>query len=138
TPLTTLRGYIEVFEDELAGKLTPEMSGFMHKMQASAQQLTSFVSNILNVARVEEDQLFLQLREEDWGKTLKAIIDDMALRAQVRGKTLEYNIPASLPTAAIDNISMYEVVSNLIDNAIKYSDKNNRIVVRTFLRDDGM
>lgn len=137
TPLTMLRGYIEVFEDELGGKLTPELNGFMQKMQASAQQLTAFVSNILNVARVEEDQLFLQLHEEDWRATLKNIIEDMSLRAQVRGKKLEYNIPAELPSAAIDSVSMYEVVSNLIDNAIKYSDKSERIVIRTYLRDDG-
>lgn len=138
TPLTMLRGYIEVFEEELGGKLTPELNGFMQKMQASAQQLTAFVGNILNVARVEEDQLFLQLGEEDWGETLMGIINDMALRASVRGKKLEYNIQPNLPAAAIDKVSMYEVVSNLIDNAIKYSDKSERIVVRSYLRDDGL
>lgn len=138
TPLTMLRGYIEVFEEELEGKLTPELNDFMQKMHASAQQLTTFVSNILNVARVDENQLYLQLHEDDWGKTLKSIIEDMALRAQVRGKTLEYNIPPNLPAAAIDKVSMYEVVSNLIDNAIKYSGDSQRIVVRTYLRDDGL
>lgn len=137
TPLTMLRGYIEVFEDELDGKLSPELNGFMQKMQASAQQLTTFVSNILNVARVEEDQLFLQLHEAEWDKTLLSIINDMALRAQVRGKKLEYNIQPNLPKAAVDPVSMYEVVSNLIDNAIKYSGTNERIIVRTYLRDDG-
>ncbi len=138
TPLTMLRGYIEVFEDELDGKLSPELAGFMQKMQASAQQLTTFVSNILNVARVEEDQLFLQLHEDDWGATLLSIINDMAMRAQVRGKKLEYNIPSNLPKAAVDSVSMYEVVSNLIDNAIKYSEGSDRIVIRTYLRDDGL
>lgn len=137
TPLTMLRGYIEVFEDELGGKLTPELNSFMQKMQMSAQQLSAFVSNILNVAKVDEDQLFLQLHEEDWGAVLLSIINDMALRAQTHGKKLEYNIQPGLPKVAIDPTSMYEVVSNLIDNAIKYSSNSERIIVRTYLRDDG-
>lgn len=138
TPLTVLRGYIEVFEEELEGKLDPELEGFMHKMQASAQQLTAFVSNILNVARVEENQLFLQLHEENWEKILRSILNDMALRAQVHDKTIEFSIQPDLPTVALDRVSIYEVVGNLIDNAIKYSDKSSQIIVKSYLRDDGM
>src|SRR3954454_20854099 len=66
TPLTLLRGYIEAFEEELQGQLNPQMSDFMQKMSATAQQLTAFVNNILNVARIDDDQLELQLQEEDW------------------------------------------------------------------------
>lgn len=138
TPLTMLRGYIEVFEDELRGKLDPEMTGFVQKMQASAQQLSTFVTNILHVARVESDQLFLELREDDWQKTLTNIINDMALRAQVRGKKLELSIQPNIPPVAIDAVGMYEVMSNLIDNAIKYSANSDRIIIRSYLRDDGM
>ena len=138
TPLTVLRGYIEVFDDELRGKLTPELEGFMHKMQAAAQQLSTFVTNILNVARVEENQLFLNLHEEDWNTILRNIINDMALRAKVHGKTIEFSIQPNLPKVALDRVSIYEVMSNLIDNAIKYSDKSQKIVIRSYLRDDGM
>jgi signal transduction histidine kinase len=57
TPLTLMRGYIEVFDEELDGKLDGELQDFMHKMNAAAQQLSAFVNNILNVARIEGDQL---------------------------------------------------------------------------------
>ncbi len=60
TPLTLLRGYMEVFEDEIGSKLDdPELQSFMLKMRSQAEQLTDFVSNILNVARVDDDQLEL-------------------------------------------------------------------------------
>lgn len=138
TPLTVLRGYIEVFEDELQGKLDPELESFMRKMQASAQQLTTFVSNILNVARVEENQLFLKLSEEDWVTILRSIINDMSLRAQVHKKKIEFSIQPDLPPVAVDRVSIYEVVSNLIDNAIKYSGDSDRIIVRSYMGEDGM
>lgn len=137
TPLTMLRGYIEVLSEELGGKLDPELSGFMKKMEASAQQLASFMSNILNVARVEENQLYLQLKEEKWDMVLRTTLRDMNLRAQVHGKQIVLQIQANLPTAAIDRITISEVIINLVDNAIKYSDKSNKIIVKTYMSKDG-
>lgn len=137
TPLTMLRGYIEVIEEELAGKLDPELNGYMQKMQASAQQLASFVTNILNVTRVEENQLFLQLKEEKWDHVLRETLRNMNLRAQVRGKQIVLQIQPNLPTVAIDQITISEVITNLVDNAIKYSSENPRIVVKTYLGQDG-
>ncbi len=136
TPLTIMRGYIEVFEDELAGKLNAEQKQFMHNMNASSQQLTSIVSNILNVARIEENQLFLQLKEESWRKVMDNAINDMSLRAKVHNKNLVVNIPDDLPTVAVDPVSIYEVIINLLDNAIKYSPGNARITITSTQKDD--
>lgn len=138
TPLTILRGYIEVFEDEVADQLDPEMQDFVHKMHASAQQLSSFVSNILNVARVEEDQLFLQLHRESWDSILNTILDDIDLRAEVNHKRITRHIEANLPPVAVDRTSIYEVVNNLVENAIKYSEDSDEIIVKARRRDDGM
>ncbi|HVS58210.1 MAG TPA: ATP-binding protein [Candidatus Saccharimonadales bacterium] len=138
TPLTLLRGYIEAFEEELSDKLDPQMKDFMFKMSASAQQLTAFVNNILNVARVDDDQLELQLHEEDWPTIIKSAANAMALRAKVRGITLEYSIAPGLPPVGIDRVSIHEVIYNLVDNAIKYSGQSKRIRISTYLTKDGL
>ncbi len=137
TPLTLLRGYIEVFEEELAGKLGPELSDFMLKMQASAQQLTAFVNNILNVAKVEDDQLVLQLHEENWNDIVTKVVNDYKLQASVKHKTIELQLAPGLPTVAADKVSAYEVLGNLLDNAIKYGGNSQKIVVKTALGDGG-
>lgn len=138
TPITLLRGYIEVFGDELQGKLNPELHDFMEKMQASAQQLSAFVNNILNVARVEANQLVLQLSEQNWPEIVKAVGHDLDLRAHIKGKTIEYYIADNLPTVGADRVSAYEVLANLLDNAIKYSNTGQKIVVRSYLTKDGL
>lgn len=135
TPLTIMRGYVEVFEDELSENLNAEQTTFMHNMGASAQQLTSFVSNILNVARVEENALMLRLKEEPWKDVLLGACKDMELRAHVHNKQLVYDIPDNLPTIAVDKVSIYEVIVNLIDNAIKYTHTDEKIVVKTYQKD---
>ncbi len=138
TPLTIMKGYIEVFQDEVAPTLSPEMVGFMHKMQASAQQLTSFVGNILNVARVEDNQLTLTLQKQDWSQILKAAVEDLELRAQVHNIHIELNVADNIPPVAADRISIHEVINNLVDNAIKYSGDSDKIVITSTVNKDGM
>lgn len=135
TPLTIMRGYIEVFDDELGDLLNPEQTAFMHNMGASAQQLTSFVSNILNVARIEENALMLRLKEETWPDILLNACKDMELRAKVHNKQLVYDIAPNLPTAAVDRVSIYEVLANLIDNAIKYTHTDEKITIKSYQKD---
>jgi signal transduction histidine kinase len=138
TPLTLLRGYIDVFEEELGPKLDEELTDFMRKMKAAAQQLAAFTSNVLNVARFESDQLLLKLREEQWAPILKSAVSDMELRAKVRGISLDLQIEDKLPTVGLDPVSIYEVVCNLIDNAIKYSGTSKLITIRSYKTKDGM
>lgn len=140
TPLTLLRGYIDVFDEELGEQeqLDDELKDFMRKMNAAAQQLTMFVNNILNVARIEGDQLFLRLQEKNWSGIVHKVVNDWTLRAQVRDIKLECMVAPELPTVGVDPVSIYEVISNLIDNAIKYSDKSKRIVIKVALTKDGL
>lgn len=138
TPLTMLRGYIEVFQDELSDKLDDELTGFMHKMEAAASQLTTFVNNILNVSRIESNQFSLRLHEANWGESLKSACEDAEMRARVHGISIEYHVAKNIPTVAIDKISMYEVLNNLLENAIKYSPNGKKIVVNTQVDKDGM
>ena len=138
TPLTLLRGYIEVLEEELDGNLNPELDDFMQKMRAQAEQLTAFVNNILNVARIDNDQLELNLEEEDWPAILKNSVAALSLQAKVRGIALHCRLAGGLPAVGADRLSIQEVISNLIDNAIKYSGNSKVINIETRLTNDGM
>lgn len=137
TPLTLLRGYIDVFEEELSDKLDPELAGYLNKMKATAQQLTGFIGNVLNVSRFENDELRMQLREEKWAPLLQSAVADVELRAKVRGIKFNLKIDDKLPTVGADSASIYEVVNNLLDNAIKYSKENGEIIIRSYLTSDG-
>jgi signal transduction histidine kinase len=138
TPLTLLRGYIEVFDEELGPTLNAELKAFMQKMNASAQQLAAFVDNILNVAKIEDNQLTLQLHEEDWKGVVSTVVRDLSLRAGVRGITIKTDIAENLPKVGVDRYSIYEVLANLLDNAVKYSKGTSEIYVTALVNEDGL
>ncbi|HUD07493.1 MAG TPA: ATP-binding protein [Candidatus Saccharimonadales bacterium] len=136
TPLTLLRGYIEALEEHMSNKLTVQDSAFVKQMDAAAQQLVTFINNVLNVARINDDQFAIQLHEENWSQVLLSAINDMKLRAAVQGITIELSIEPNLPTVAVDKLGIYEVICNLIDNAIKYSAESKKIIVHSGLNND--
>jgi signal transduction histidine kinase len=138
TPITLLRGYIEALEEDLTGKIDPELAGFLHKMSAAAQGLTAFINNMLNVARIESNQLTLQLHEERWADIVQTAIEDVGIRAKVKGVELEATIADDLPPVGADRVGMYEVLVNLIDNAIKYSGDSKRVFINAYVTKDGM
>ncbi len=140
TPLTLLRGYIEVFEEELGNSpnVDPDLKSFMQKMRAQAEQLTSFVNNILNVARVDDNQLELHLEKESWPNILKSAVNALSLQAKVRGITIHCRIDTSVPEVGVDRLSVQEVINNLIDNAIKYSGTSKVINIDSHLTKEGL
>jgi PAS domain S-box-containing protein len=138
TPLTMLRGYIEVIEEELSDTVDPELKDFILKMRTMAEQLVIFVNNILNVARVDNDQFEVHLQEGDWQDILTSSVDAIRLRAKVRGIELECTIAPDLPPVGVDRLSISEVISNLLDNAIKYSGTSKVIKIETHKTADGL
>ncbi len=138
TPITMLRGYIEVFEEELEGKLDPELANYMLKLDTAAKRLSSFVTNILDVVRVDQNQLTLHLSEADWPTTIKATMVDMEQLASLQGIAIEYNVAPALPTVAVDSTAIAEVIVNIVENALKYSGQSKRIVINTGLNKEGL
>jgi len=132
-----MRGYVEVFEEELEGTINPELTDYLHKLRISTDQLSAFVTNILNVVRVDENQLSFRLSENDWNTTLQQGSASMLSRAQVLGKIITFKISENLPTVAIDPVSITEVINNLLDNALKYSGNSKEIVVSASLNQEG-
>ena len=138
TPLTIMRGYIEAFRDEIGDNATPQIKQDLQRMNASAATLTSFVSNILNVARVNQGQLSLKLHEDNWNQLLPQLVDSMRERAGAYGKNIELRMQPGMPSAAVDRMTIGEVMTNLIDNAIKYSpDNGDKIEIVSQINKDG-
>ena len=149
TPLTILRGYIDALKEELSGKLDPQNQQYFDRLSVASQNLSTSMSNVLNVVRADQNQLSLPLKEEQWNTSLTAIVDNLRERTSVRGKEIVLNIGANLPAVALDKLSINEVVTNLVDNAIKYSQVTSKTIwvessldadgtVLTTVRDEGV
>lgn len=130
SPITVIRGYLDVFDDELKETFTVEQRALLQKMTVSAEMLSGYVNNILNVARVDQGHIKLHIRKADWGSIVKAAHEDLTLRAQVHGRKLRLEMPDKMPEVAVDRVSITEVINNLVDNAIKYSREGDEVLIK--------
>lgn len=129
-PITVIRGYLDLLDEELKPALADDQQVLLDRLQVSAEQLSGYINNILNVSRYDRNLLSLHLHEEPLIDIIKDLVPDLALRAKTKRRRLSFHLPPDLPTVAADRSSLSEVLSNLIDNAIKYSREEGEIVVR--------
>lgn len=120
-PITVIRGYLDVLEDELSDVMKGDQHELFRRLIVSSNRLSSYINNILNTSSYDRRHLKMHLIEGSISDVYNTILDDMALRAGAQKRILNVTISRDLPTIAVDKNSMSEVLSNLIDNAIKYS-----------------
>ena len=135
-PITVIRGYLDVLDIELAEQLAPDQQELIKRLIVSANRLSGYINNILNTSKYDRRHLQLHLTEESLASIYDSISDDMNLRASSQNRLLSVNIPAELPTIAADRSSLSEVLSNLIDNAIKYSNEGGAVAVTASTKDN--
>lgn len=135
-PITVIRGYLDVLQDELQSKLEPDQVELFHRLTVSANRLSGYINNILNTSRHDRRHLKMHLIETTAAAIYSIIQDDMSMRAGAQGRLLTVNIPQDLPNIAADPASLSEVFGNLIDNAIKYSNEGGAITITGRLSGD--
>ncbi len=128
-PVTVIRGYVDVLKTELDKSLNEDQKAFFERLDVSADRLSTYINNILNVSRFDRRHLQLNLKEETVEKVYNSVRDDLELRARTQHRLLNVTFPTDLPSIAADRGSLCEVIVNLIDNAIKYSSEGGLIVV---------
>jgi len=128
-PITVIRGYLDVLQEELGPAMANDQEELMQRLIVTANRLTSYVNNILNASRYDRRHLKLHLSEESVRHIYDVIADDMQMRAQAQNRLLIIDIPETLPTIAADVAAVGEVLGNLIDNAIKYSNEGGLVHV---------
>ena len=133
-PITVIRGYLDVLQDELSDVLRDDQHELFRRLTVSANRLSGYINNILNTSRYDRRHLKMHLTETTMTEVYDIIRDDMDLRSSAQGRLLSVAIPADLPKIAADPASLGEVMGNLIDNAIKYSNEGGAIEVTAAMK----
>lgn len=135
-PITVIKGYLDVLDVEVSPSLNADQKRLIERLIVSANRLSGYINNILSTSKYDRRHLRMHLREDTVKEVYAMISDDMALRAQSQNRLLSVELPQNLPTIAADRSSLSEVISNLIDNALKYSNEGGAVYVSAKQQDD--
>lgn len=130
TPITSIGGYLSVFTEEMKDKIPKPQMELLERMDFATKQILSLVDNMLNVSRIERGVFSVTVTHMDYLDLVDKIISELAQRAKIKNQVLEYIKPVQ-DDAMIegDKIRLGEVLSNLIANAINYTQQGGHIKV---------
>ncbi len=135
TPLTIIRGYADFLHD--APGLTPETKDYVTKIEISTKELDSLVGDILDVSRIEQGRLSLEVEKINPSEITEQIISSFSLSAKEKGLGISFD-KSKIEANQYINIDVNrfkQILVNLIGNAVKYSNKGE-IVVRQYMEDN--
>jgi protein-histidine pros-kinase len=125
TPLNAIIGFTGTLLMKLPGPLTEEQQKQLQIVQSSARHLLSLINDMLDLAKIESGKIELHFEPV----TVQQVIDEMAtaLRsfAQEKGLTIKIHTPPNDIVITTDRRAFHQILINLANNAIKYTEKGS-------------
>ncbi len=129
TPLSIFRGYLETLLEH--PKQSPaELLRIFEVMEKHSNRLNLLVEDVLSLAQLEEPGARLSYTEIYLPDFLGAILRDWEKRFEAKLLNVSIDAPVDLPVLSADENRLQEVIYNLLDNAVKYSQPEGKIVMK--------
>ena len=129
TPLTTIMGYLEMMHSGLYGDITPKMDSKIGSMLEQVKRINLLVSTMLEMSRLQRKTLTLEFEPVNIAMVTKEVLEDTDLNAKKKSHTVTVLFGAELPIIAADRLRVHDVIENLLDNAIKYTNPGGKITI---------
>ncbi|MEW6541479.1 MAG: two-component system histidine kinase PnpS [Bacillota bacterium] len=136
TPLTSIRGFIEALRDGAVNE--PETAHrFLGIIQEETDRLTELVDDLLKLATIEERRNMFGRLPVELPAVVQRAVDTFASRARQKGLALRVELPEGLPPVTGDEDLLAQVFNNLLDNAVKFTEKGG-ITIRAAAAEGGV
>jgi signal transduction histidine kinase len=126
TPLNAIKGYLSLFLEGIYGKLDAEKRQPMERLYRSSERLIHVVNDLLGISRIQMGKIALDVGEVDLCELVKSVVEELGVVAEEKGIRLRASYPpGGVPKVAGDMQKLRDSVLNVVDNAIRYTDKGS-------------
>jgi len=127
TPITSMKLYLDAVSTQLKPHNDPKLHKMMKAIKDQTEKLQALVSDLLDVSRLQTGKLTFTKEEFNLDKLMQETIN--GLKSSTKKQKIVYTRNAPL-TVIGDRFRIYQVLSNLITNAVKYSPEGTEILVK--------
>ena len=138
TPITAIKGFSSLLLEGSYGDVSESVHGALEKIYVSSERLVDLIEDLLNVSRIESGRMQFDFKKDSVERLIKELYDNFILIAKNKKFYLDMKLPENpLPEIMMDYSKIRELVSNFIDNALKYTEKGGA-TIKAELRGNGV
>lgn len=129
-PVMITGGFVNRLLEGKAGPLNEKQVGYLRIIQNELKRQEEYIQSFLDASRIESGRIELELQPCELGSLLKDIVTGFKVQASLKRIDIELEMAQGLGQILLDKLHFGRVISNLLDNAIKYSQSDTRVQVR--------
>jgi signal transduction histidine kinase len=136
TPLNSIIGFTGVLQGGLAGPINEEQKLQLGMVRGSARHLLELINDVLDLSKIEAGELRVASEIFDLRSSLERVRSSLAPAARQKGLLLDCRIDKRLRTMVGDRRRVEQIALNLLNNAIKFTDKGS-VTMEADIVEDG-
>lgn len=138
TPLSAAREFVSLVQDGVLGPVTAEQSEMLQHATSCCDQIATQFNDLVDLTRLETGKLTLNIAASSLDDIISRVLAMAASSAEEKSILLDRRTPDSLPMVDVDVGRMTQVLSSLLNNAIKFTDSGGRVRLSAKYLDNGL
>jgi signal transduction histidine kinase/putative methionine-R-sulfoxide reductase with GAF domain len=126
-PMTSIKGYTELIAAGAVGPVNEAQANFLSTIRSNVERMSTLVSDLADVSRIEAGKLRLDFKPLSAYDVTEEVIRSLRRQIEEKQQVLLQEIPADLPMVWADRTRLNQILTNLVNNAIKYTPANGQI-----------
>lgn len=136
TPLTHLKGYLDILSDQSLGPLTAQQVEALQVLKRAENRLERLIDDLIQFSLAARGELSLRISSFSLEDVLSQVISQAALKARSKEISIRTHILNDLPQVQADLEKISWVLSQLVDNAIKFTPRGGQVRIRARLENN--
>lgn len=138
TPLSEIKGLVSLLTDGIAGPMSKGQKEYLDLLSIANERMIHLVNDLLNISRIEQGRIQLNFQVVDLGILTSEVFKSMKAKSSEKSQVFTLLLDPNLPKVTADPEKTREIISNLVDNALKYTFEKGKIQVRVTATNDGV
>ena len=130
SPLTTIKGYMQMLSKRAFGEITDEQKKYLEIMLRNTNHLDNLVSDLVDISRIESGDMTFTSKKTIVSKMVNEAVEKMQSSANVKNIAVNVEIEDQIPDLIVDQDRIEQVIINILGNAIKSSPDKTTVNLR--------